>query len=90
MANSYNSVTVQSNAATLILAANAWRTGLTLYNNGSVVVYIGTDASVAVATGMPMAAAAAYDFNGWEGYRGPIYGIAASATADMRYLEWTQ
>ena len=90
MANTYNTVTVQSSGATLILAANNWRTGLTLYNNGSVIIYIGTDASVATTTGIPMAAAAAYDFNGWQSYKGAIYGIAASATADVRYLEWTK
>lgn len=90
MANSYNTVTVQSSSSTLILAANTNRVGITLYNNGSVTVYIGTDSSVATTTGIVMAAGAAYNFNGWKAYRGPIYGIAASATADMRYLEWTQ
>lgn len=90
MANSYNTVTVQSSGATVILAANTWRTGITLYNNGSVTVYIGTDSSVATATGMPMAAGASYDFNGWQSYKGALYGIAASSTADMRYLEWTK
>lgn len=90
MANSYNTVTVQSSGATVILAANTWRCGMTLYNNASVTVYIGTDASVATSTGMPMLAGAAYDFNGFQSYKGPIYGIAASATADVRYLEWTK
>lgn len=90
MANSYNSVTVQSSGATLVLASNTWRQGITLYNNGSVTIYIGTDASVATATGIPMLAGAAYDFNGWQQYKGPLYAIAASATADVRYLEWTR
>lgn len=90
MANSYNTVTVQSSGATVILAANTWREGITLYNNGSVTVYIGTDSSVATGTGMPMLAGAAYDFNGWQQYKGALYGIAASATADVRYLEWTR
>lgn len=90
MANSYNTVTVQSSGSTLILAANSWRSGLTLYNNGSVTVYIGTDSSVATTTGLPMLAGATYDLNGWQQYKGVVYGIAASATADMRYLEWTR
>lgn len=90
MANSYNTVTVQSSGATLVLVANTWRSGITLYNNGSVTIYIGTDASVATGTGMPMLAGAAYDFNGWQSYKGPLYAIAASATADVRYLEWTK
>lgn len=90
MANSYNTVTVQSSGATLILAANTNRVGITLYNNSSVTVYIGTDTALATGTGMPMLAGAAYDFNGWKVYRGNVYGLAASATADMRYLEWTQ
>lgn len=90
MANSNNAVTVQSSGATLILAANANRVGVTLYNNGSVTVYIGVNSSVSTSNGIVLAAAGAYDFNGWKCYRGDIYGIAASATADMRYLEWTQ
>lgn len=89
MANTYNSVTVTS-AATVIVAAETWRSGLTLYNNGSVTVYIGTDSSVTSSTGMPLAAAGAYDFNGFMSYRGPIYGITASSTADVRYLSWTK
>ncbi len=90
MANTYNTVTVQSSGATLILAANTWRCGLTLYNNGSVTVYLGTDSSVATTTGMPILAAGSYDFNGWQSYKGALYGIAASATADVRYIEWTK
>lgn len=89
MANTYNTVTVQSSGATLILAANAWRTGMTIYNNSSVTVYIGTDSSVATSTGIPLLAGANYDFNSWQAYRGPVYGLAASATADVRYMEWT-
>jgi hypothetical protein len=90
MANSYNTVTVQSASATLILAANTWRSGVTIYNNSSVTVYIGTDSSVSSSTGMVVGAGGAYDFNGWFSYRGDIYGRAASATADVRYLEWTK
>jgi len=89
MANSYNTVTVTS-AATLVKAANSWRAGITLYNVGTATVYVGTDSSVTSSTGMPVAQGGAYDFNGWEGYRGDIYAITASSTADLRYLEWTQ
>lgn len=90
MANTYNSVTVQSTSATLVLVANTWRQGLTLYNNGSVTVYIGTDSSVTSSTGIPLLAGANYDFNGWGSYKGDLYGRAASATADVRYIEWTK
>ncbi len=90
MANTYNTVTVQSSGSTLIVAANTWRTGLTVYNNGTPIVYIGTDSSVATTTGMPLANTANYDFNGYKVYKGPIYGLAASATSDVRYIEWTQ
>lgn len=90
MANTYNTVTVQSNAATLIIAANTWRAGLTIYNNGSVTVYVGTDSSVATSTGIPILAGGNYDFLGYQVYKGVIYGLAASATADVRYLEWTK
>lgn len=90
MANTYNTVTVQSSGATLILAANTWRSGCTIQNNGSVTVYIGTDSSVATGTGIVLTAGSNYDFNGFQNYRGPIYGLAASATADVRYMEWTK
>ncbi len=90
MANTYNTVTVQSSGATLILAANTWRSGCTIMNNGSPTIYVGTDSSVATGTGIPIPGGGNYDFNGFQNYRGPIYGIAASATADTRYLEWTK
>ncbi len=89
MANTYNTVTVQSSGATLILAANTWRKGVNLYNNGSVVVYIATDSSVATGTGTPILPQGQFTSDGFSPIKGAIYGIAASSTADMRYIEWT-
>ncbi len=90
MANTYNTVTVQSSGSTLIIAANTWRKGLTIYNNGTPTVYVGTDTSVATGTGIPVLNNGNYDFQGYKVYKGAVYGIAASATSDVRYLEWTE
>ena len=85
----YNTVTVTT-AATEIVGAEPNRKALMLCNTeAAVLVYIGPDASVTTANGMPL-----YEFQHKEftkntpGYwSGPVYGIAASATADVRYWE---
>lgn len=89
MANSYNTVSVGVTAV-LVLAANTWRIGCTIMNNGSVTIYVGSDASITTANAIPIGAGGNYDFNGYNNYKGPIYGISASAAQDVRYLEWTK
>ncbi len=89
MANTYNTVTVGT-AAGLVLAANTWRIGCTIMNNGGATIYLGTDSSVATGTGIPVGQGGNYDFNGYNNYKGPIYGISGSANQDVRYMEWTK
>ena len=87
----YGAVSV-GNTATLIVADNCQRQELTIVNNSSTVdIYVGPDASVSVANGIPLYANQRNDR--WKGpggsWLGPIYGICAS-TADTRYWEVTR
>lgn len=88
--SSYGNVSV-GDTATLIKADNTDRIFLDIANTDtSKVVYIGIDTSVTTSNGFPVFA---YQNRGWAktlaGYLGPIYGIVASGTADVRYMEVT-
>lgn len=88
MANTYGSVTVGV-AAEEIVAKNRFRRGVTVYNNGSAIVYIGFDDSVTSSNGMPLLPRASATFNRvFDGLRGSIFGISASGDQDVRYMEW--
>lgn len=89
MANTYNTVSVGT-AASVVVAANTWRRGITVYNGGSVTIYLGPDASITTANAIPVIAGGSYDFNGFEVYKGTLYGISGSAAQDVRYFEWTK
>ena len=89
MANTYNTVSVGVTAVAVV-AANTWRRGATIFNNGSVTIYVGPDASVTTANGIPIGNGGSYDFNGFEVYKGTIYGISGTASQDIRYFEWTK
>lgn len=84
----YSTVTL-TNAATVIVAANPQRLSLIITNTGTPTVYIGQDASVTAANGVPLLTNATLteDSGGTKMYCGPIYGITASSTADVRYWE---
>lgn len=72
-------------SATAIVGGNARRRFVTLYNNGASTVYLGKS-TVTVATGFPLAAGRYLEdidtLDEW-------YGIVASGTGDVRYLEVT-
>lgn len=87
----YTTVTV-TNAATLIVAANTQRLSLIVVNTGTPTVYIGQDESVTAANGVPIKTDGnlTEDNGGTKMYCGPIYGITASATSDVRYWERTR
>lgn len=89
MANTYNTVTIGTSAA-VIVAANTWRRGVTIFNNGGAIVYVGSDASITTANAIPVAVGSNYDFNGFDVYKGPIYGISGGTGNDVRYFEWTK
>lgn len=89
-APTYNTVTITTNA-TLIAAANPERKGLLIANNGDDTVYIGFTSAVTTTTGFPLYASATLsNDNLLAAFRGNVYGIVASATQDVRYMEWDQ
>lgn len=88
---SYGSRTVLT-TATLIVSANEKRRNLSITNSSLYgVVYIGPDSSITTATGLPLYENSTRDQDRVpEGYLGPVYGIVASGTADVRYWETTR
>lgn len=87
MASTYNSVTVDT-SADLILDYNKNRSGLVIKNIGNVIVYIGFNSSVTSANGIPISPQDTFTLMGSNIFKTTIYGIAASASADIRYFEW--
>lgn len=84
----YGAVSVTS-VATLIIAGNCSRKEIILTNNSDdKVIYLGMDANVTVNNGTPcyenQTRGHTKDFGTWYG---PIWGIVASGTGDMRYWE---
>lgn len=90
MSQTYNTVSVTT-AATLIVAANTGRRSLIIGHDGSAKIYIGPDDSVTTSNGIPFypAEKMVRDLIP-EGYKGNVYGIAASGTQDIRYWEDSQ
>jgi len=91
MANTtYNTVTVTT-SATRIVAASSNRKGLILANEGSVKVFIGPDDSITTSNAIPLFQSEKLFNSGLPDlWRGDIYGIVASGTADIRYWEYGQ
>jgi hypothetical protein len=71
-------------SATLVLAANTSRKTATIYNNGSVTVYLGKDATVTTANGLPLPVGATLED---DSTTSAWYGITASGTGDLRIVE---
>jgi hypothetical protein len=90
VASSYNTVSVGS-TATLILAANLERRGSLLFNNSNQTVYLGMDVGVTTSNGFPLLSNASMQNSGPNAvWKGVIYGIVSSSTADCRFWEWVQ
>ena len=91
----YGAITVPATANGIqIVAKNLSRIVLIIYNNGSNTIFLGTDNSVTISTGYPLAAGTqmVFDFAGDADrhpffFRGELYGIVAASTEDLRYLE---
>ncbi len=89
-AQTYGAVTV-TNSATLVHATTSARRGFTLYNNGSVTIYCGFDTNITSSNAIPVPAGVGYEWVGdQDAYRGLVYCITASSTADVRWWEWTK
>ena len=87
----YGSKTI-STAATQIIEANCARRSLTLANlSEGTIVYIGPDNAITTSNAMPLyETQTTHKDNFPESYKGPIFGITPSGTADVRYWESIQ
>jgi hypothetical protein len=84
----YGAVSVAS-TATLIVASNPLRKGCLIVNNGAATIYLGMDANVTTVNGLPIASNGVFNNSGLnDAYRGDIWGIIASSTADVRFWEY--
>ena len=68
-------------SVTLIAKEDGYREVLSLYNNGTATVYIGSGTAVTTSTGYPVVSGGECH---WLGI-GPCYGIVAAGTCDVRY-----
>ncbi len=84
----FNNVSVGT-SATLIVAANTKRRNLSVTNNSSSTdVFIGPDTTITTSNAIPLYTFSTRDQDRIpEGWQGPVYGIVASGTADVRYWE---
>lgn len=82
------SVSVGS-TATLVVNANNLRGAIAIVNNSSVTIYIGPSTSVTTANGIPILPSGNMTVGGYaEVWRGAVYAIVATGSADLRYWEW--
>ena len=85
----YNTVKVTT-TATKIVDANSQRQSLIIANDSDVSsVFLGGDSDVTIANGIPldMGANLTEDSGGTRMYLGPVYGISAVGSIDVRYWE---
>lgn len=88
MASTYGTVTVTT-SPTLVVPANSWRKGCLVTNNSNAVVYFGWDTSVTTSSGQPIYAGGNLRNSGERDcWRGDLYFVVGSGTADVRYSEW--
>lgn len=79
-------------SAILIVAANTRRQELIICNSSLTPdIYIGATSAVTSANGLPLFAGQSRESSkSFPNYKGDVYGISASGTADVRYWENTQ
>ena len=86
--STYNAVTIQS-TATQVLSGNAERKGAIFSNNGTQTLFLGMDSSVTTSNGLPLVANGTLTMDDFGGvWKGQVWGIVASSTADLRYWEF--
>jgi len=77
-----------STSATKIVDANTDRRTLIIMNHSGSTVFIGKDNTVTTSNGLAVTAGSALNLTRLlEGYKGAVYGIVASGTATISYLE---
>jgi len=86
----YNTFTATTSAQ-LIIVANSRRKGFNLHNTSAVTCYWGFDSSVTTSNGFPLLTNGTHFNSGTsDGYRGDVYILAITGTADVRFQEWGQ
>ena len=76
--------------ATLILAANTARISYFIINNHSAAIFVAEDNTVTTVNGLPLGSGGALsEDQGERLFKGDIFGIVATATADVRVWERT-
>lgn len=89
MSTSYTNVTVTT-APTLIIPPNPARKGYGFVNNGTGNLYFGPDSSITTSNGMiVLTTGNVTDSGDQSSFKGSIYGVVSTGTADVRYWEWT-
>lgn len=83
----YGNKTVTTSATEIVDAAGNRRQALLITNNSSEVLYIGFDSSVTTSNGFQLQEDQVWSTSGLQVYQGPVYGIVAANTADVRYQE---
>ena len=89
MPATHAAVSVTTNP-TLIIGANPNRQGVIISNNTNASLYCGPDSSLTTSDGIVVPGNGTLILSAQgELYKGDIYGIVASSTNDVRYMEWT-
>jgi len=84
----HGQILLSSSSAGLIIAANANRRYLAIFNGGSFSVFLGSSTSVTGLTGFELTSGSGIDFNRQnEQYTGQIAGITLNSSATVSYLE---
>jgi len=81
----YSAVNVTT-TPTPIRPANANRNYLLVTNVSAETVYLGFDENVSITRGFPLPQNASFERDGVN-YNGPLYGVVATGSADVRFLE---
>lgn len=89
MANYSNGAISVTATPTVVLAARGRRQGLIVQNKGTQDVYYGPDISITTANTVSIPAGGYLNMSDKKGlWRGTLYGVVASGTADVRFWEW--
>lgn len=88
---SHGQVVVGSSASTLILGANPGRRWVTLMNNSSVALWIGSSSSLTTMNGLELPIGAALNINRLtEGYTGTLAARSGSALTTLPLISYVQ
>lgn len=88
MSVSYGSVTVTT-SPTVIMASNPARKGYGFINNSIVDLYFGPDSSITTSNAMFVTGTGnVTDSGDGDDFRGSIYGVVSTGTANVRYWWW--